>query len=108
TLLHLQDVARDLLEPLRDRVAVNRPERDDLENEHVERALEQVGFRRLRRHTVTVYISICRMSRCPGTRARRPGVRWVHGCPIAPVAGCHPLRARAVFRTRGRSERASR
>src|SRR4029078_9754004 len=63
TLLHLQYVARDLLEPLRHGIAVNGPERDDLEDEHVERALQQVGLRILRRrHTVAIYIATATQS----------------------------------------------
>ena len=44
-LLHLEHGAGHLLEPLRDGVPVDRAERDDLQDEHVERALEQVGLR---------------------------------------------------------------
>ena len=36
---HLYNVARDLLEPLRDRVAVTRTKRDDFQNQEIERAL---------------------------------------------------------------------
>ena len=39
-LLELKEVARDLLDPLRDRVAMNRPQCDDLEDQHVQGALE--------------------------------------------------------------------
>ena len=38
--VHLQDVTRDLLQPLRDGVAVRRPQRDDLQDQDVERALK--------------------------------------------------------------------
>jgi hypothetical protein len=44
-LRHLDDIARDLLEPLRDRVAVQRTQREDFQNQEVERALGKVGFR---------------------------------------------------------------
>ena len=49
-LLHLQDVLRDLLQALRDGVAVERPERRHLQDQHVERALQQIGF--CGRHTL--------------------------------------------------------
>jgi hypothetical protein len=42
TLLHLQYIFGDLLEPLRDRVTVDWTQRNDLEDEHVERALQKV------------------------------------------------------------------
>ena len=79
-LLHLQDVAGNLLKPLRDGVAVNRPESDDFEDEDVERPLQEVRFRRVRRHAMTIYIYICRMSR--RQRRRQPEdllvVRLIH------------------------------
>jgi hypothetical protein len=40
---HLQYVARDLLQSLRDRPRVERLERNDLQQQQVERALHQVG-----------------------------------------------------------------
>jgi hypothetical protein len=43
-LLHLQDRARDLLDAVRDSVPVGRFERHDSQNQHVERALQDVGF----------------------------------------------------------------
>src|SRR4030095_13986643 len=43
-LLHLHDVARHLLQALRNRVAVNRPKRDYFEDEEIERALRQIGL----------------------------------------------------------------
>src|ERR1017187_953739 len=43
-LLHLQDVARDLLDALRDAVPMRRFERHDFQDQHVEGALQQVGF----------------------------------------------------------------
>src|SRR6266566_3223199 len=42
-LLDLKNVLRDLLQPLRNGVAVQWAERGHLKNQHVERALEQVG-----------------------------------------------------------------
>src|ERR1051326_2807213 len=42
SLLHLQLVFRDLLDALRDRPAMLRLERDDFQNEEVERALDEV------------------------------------------------------------------
>src|SRR4051812_24544660 len=44
-LLNLQHVLRHLLQALGDGVAVQRPERDDLQNQKIERALEKIGFR---------------------------------------------------------------
>ena len=38
------DVAGDLLQPLCDGVAMQRPKRERLENQQVERALGEVGF----------------------------------------------------------------
>src|SRR5262245_43899982 len=69
-LLHLHDVAGHLLQPPRDRVAVDRTERDDFQDQHVERALQEVGFRAVCRHTKTLYTSICRTSRCGGRLSR--------------------------------------
>ena len=43
-LLHLENVLRDLLQALGDSVPVKGTERHDLENQEVERALEQIGF----------------------------------------------------------------
>ncbi len=43
-LLDLDDLAGDLLQPLRDCVTVQRPERHDFENQQIERALRQVGL----------------------------------------------------------------
>src|SRR5262245_48348884 len=45
SLLDLQDIFRDLLQPLRNGVAVERRERHHLQDQHVERALEKIGFR---------------------------------------------------------------
>jgi hypothetical protein len=42
-LLNLQRVARDLLDAQQDPVAVRRAERDRLEDEQVERTLQQLG-----------------------------------------------------------------
>ena len=44
SLLNVQRVARHLFQPLRNRVAVQWAEGDDLEDEEVERALQQVGL----------------------------------------------------------------
>ena len=44
-LLDLDDVVRELLQAVGDAVAMERPERDDFQDEQVERALRQVGFR---------------------------------------------------------------
>src|SRR5262245_62169397 len=44
TLLHLQDLVRELSNPLRDRPAMQRFERDRLEDEKVDGALDQVGW----------------------------------------------------------------
>ena len=41
---NLNDVARNLLEALRDRVTVNRTERDDLEDQEIESSLREIGF----------------------------------------------------------------
>ena len=38
------DLARDLLEALRDRIAVERTQGDDVEDQQVEGALRQIGF----------------------------------------------------------------
>ena len=43
-LLELKKVAGDLLNPLRNGVAMNRPQRHDLEDQHVEGSLEELGF----------------------------------------------------------------
>src|SRR5687767_1845968 len=43
-LLHVEHLVRHLADALDRAVAVQRPEREGLEDEHVERALEQVGF----------------------------------------------------------------
>jgi hypothetical protein len=40
----LDDVAGNLLEALGDRVAVERPQRDDLEDKEIERALREIGL----------------------------------------------------------------
>ena len=87
-LLHLQDLARHLLQALGDRVAVNRPEGDDLQDQHVERALEQLGFRRLIAHTKAIYLSICRTSRCRGTSLARMGRRAPAHLAYPPAFGC--------------------
>ena len=44
TLLHLQHRARHLVETLGDRVPVDGAEGDHLQDEHVERALQQIGL----------------------------------------------------------------
>src|SRR4051794_41428661 len=49
-LLHLEDIAGDLPDAQGDAVAVDRTEGDDLEDKHVERALEQIGLVFLRWH----------------------------------------------------------
>jgi hypothetical protein len=41
-LLHLNDLSRHLLQPLRDRVAVQRSEGNDFEDQQVERALRKI------------------------------------------------------------------
>jgi Penicillinase repressor len=43
-LLHLHDIARNLLEPLRDGVPVDGPQGDNLQDEHVERPLRQISL----------------------------------------------------------------
>jgi hypothetical protein len=43
-LLHSDDGIRDLVEPLRDRVSVNRTEGRDLQDQHIERTLQQISF----------------------------------------------------------------
>ncbi len=50
-MLHLQHFAQDLLQSLRDRIAVQWAQRNDLENQRVKRALEEV--RTARRHRDT-------------------------------------------------------
>ncbi|HEX7363312.1 MAG TPA: hypothetical protein VF283_22710 [Bryobacteraceae bacterium] len=45
-LLHLQNIARNLLNTLRDGIAVHRAESGDLQNEQIERALRKVGLRK--------------------------------------------------------------
>src|SRR5215471_14159940 len=76
SLLYLHDVAGHLLQPPRDGVAVDRTERDDFQDQHVERALQDVGFRGVGHHTKTLYTSICRTSRCrPPPPARLERVR---------------------------------
>jgi len=42
--LHLQRFARDLVQPLGDRVPMNRTEGGHLENQEIERALQEIGF----------------------------------------------------------------
>jgi hypothetical protein len=44
TLLHLQRVARDLLDALGDRPSVERPQVEDAQDEEVQRALDEVGW----------------------------------------------------------------
>jgi hypothetical protein len=39
SLIDLDGFARHLLDPLRDRIAVRRPQRERLQNQHIERAL---------------------------------------------------------------------
>ena len=56
TLLHLHDVAGDLLHPPGDCVTVNGLERDDLQDQHVERALRQI---RPERHVDTLSFYLC-------------------------------------------------
>jgi hypothetical protein len=63
TLLDLEHGAGHLLEALRDGVAMDRAERDNLQDEHVERALQQVGLLAVGGHTKTLYICTCRASR---------------------------------------------
>src|SRR5215212_1344726 len=42
-LLHLQHLARDLLDPLRDRPAMRRLEREGLQDQEIEGALHEIG-----------------------------------------------------------------
>jgi hypothetical protein len=44
-LLDLQRIPGDLLEPLRDGIAVDWTKRRDLQDQKIERALEEIGFR---------------------------------------------------------------
>ena len=60
-LIDLQHVSRDLLDALRDAPAVHRLERQRLQDEHVERALEEILF--LTSHVRIVRSATCRMSR---------------------------------------------
>jgi hypothetical protein len=82
----LQDFFRDLANAQRDAVAVDRAEGDDLEDEHVKSALEQIGFldghleRSPRQSTYTAVIG--RLSRreageSPGAPNVRPFVRGI-------------------------------
>ena len=60
-LRHVEQRPRDLADALGNRVAMERVPRDDLQDEHVERALEQVGFVGVA--YLGFYLSIGRMSR---------------------------------------------
>jgi hypothetical protein len=42
---------------------MRRPQRHDLEDQHVEGALQEVGLLTVGDHTKTLYMCICRMSR---------------------------------------------
>ena len=77
-LLHLQDVLGDLLDPLRDGVAVDRAERNDLEDQDIERAPKQVGISCFITHTMTLYICICSLS-------RRHDMRRLAGSLVTPM-----------------------
>jgi hypothetical protein len=55
-LLHSDDVARELLQPLRDAVAMQRPQRNDFQDEHVERALRQVGLRQGHQYLALLHV----------------------------------------------------
>jgi hypothetical protein len=68
-LLDSERFFRDLLDALRDRVTVQRPERSDLKNQQIKGSLEQVGLcgtHHLPRHSTYIYGCICRLSRCAG------------------------------------------
>src|ERR1700693_717708 len=66
-LLNLEHGAGHLLQAPHDGVPMNRAERDDLQNQHIERPLQQVGARAtvwlVRCHTKTVYTCICSTAR---------------------------------------------
>src|ERR1700735_4643500 len=64
-LLDLQRIFRDHLDALRNRISVNRSERDDTKNEQVQRSLGKVKFG-WSRHTCFFYIytTMCRRERC--------------------------------------------
>jgi len=64
-LLDLQRIFRDHLDALRNRISVNRSERDDTKNEQVQRSLGKVEFG-WSRHTCFFYIytTMCRRERC--------------------------------------------
>ena len=67
-LRHLHDVARDQLQALRDRVAVNGTGGDDVKDQQVERALGEIGSLR---HCYTsgfyLYRTTCRSARRPAS-----------------------------------------
>src|SRR4029079_19726972 len=73
-LLYLEHSAGHLLQALRDRIAGNRAERNHLEDQPVEGALQKVRFLAIGSHTKTIYMLICRVSRyrpaAPSPRSR--------------------------------------
>jgi general secretion pathway protein D len=66
-LLNLEHVAGHLLQAPRDPVPMNRAERDDLQDQYIERPLQEVGVRATvwlaRSHTKVFYTWICRVLR---------------------------------------------
>ena len=54
-LLHLQDIPRNLEDPLCQCISVSGPESDDLENQHVQCALGEIAFSGLRWHDTNTY-----------------------------------------------------
>ena len=65
-LLDSERFFRDLLDALRDRVTVQRPERSDLKNQQVKGPFEQRSAVIICLGTRHIYGGICRLSRCAG------------------------------------------
>jgi hypothetical protein len=97
----LDDVARDLLEALRNCVSVNRPKGYDLEDEQVQRTLREVRFERQSLHLILLHLITRRVEGQgvwtktvnPAERLDRQGrsrptwkaLRFGHRCPICEV-----------------------
>ena len=59
--VHLEDAARDLFDASRDAVSVHRLEAQRFEDEHVERALNDVGVGRVHETTMTIFLLIVKI-----------------------------------------------